>query len=143
MHVVGYTTLVAAAAPFFHPQARLFCACGALPAVSGFCLPCYQRHRHSLRRFGGNRETVLARDHAECRGCGSRRFLQVHHRRPGQHASQHLVTLCAACHATIHRRRSAGSWLPPRLRALWQEWRRGLPEQLPLFDPTNWGWQTR
>ena len=70
------------------------------------------------RRDGGpNRSTipprkrraVLDRDGHRCvaAGCGSARFLEVHHRRPRGHGGtndlDNLVTLCAGCHRATHR----------------------------------------
>ena len=56
------------------------------------------------------RREVLDRDRHRCRapGCGRTRFLEVHHRVPrsrgGTHATENLVTLCAACHRLMHQR---------------------------------------
>jgi hypothetical protein len=36
--------------------------------------------------------------------------LNVHHRQLGDHTQ--LVTLCAGCHARMHRTRVLGRWLP-------------------------------
>jgi 5-methylcytosine-specific restriction endonuclease McrA len=54
------------------------------------------------------RKAVLARDQHRCRapGCGSRKFLEVHHVIPreqgGSHAAANLVTLCSRCHRFLH-----------------------------------------
>ncbi len=54
------------------------------------------------------RRRVLERDGHRCRvaGCGSGRFLSVHHRKPrsagGTNTPGNLVTLCASCHRAIH-----------------------------------------
>jgi 5-methylcytosine-specific restriction endonuclease McrA len=54
------------------------------------------------------RRAVLERDGHRCRvaGCGSTRFLAVHHREPrsagGANTIENLVTLCARCHRAIH-----------------------------------------
>jgi len=54
------------------------------------------------------RREVLERDGHRCRsaGCGSARFLAVHHKTPreagGTNDPENLVTLCAACHRAIH-----------------------------------------
>jgi 5-methylcytosine-specific restriction endonuclease McrA len=52
-------------------------------------------------------QRVLQRDGWRCQACGARVNLEVHHK---QHRSQagddselNLVTLCAACHANVHR----------------------------------------
>ena len=54
------------------------------------------------------RRAVLERDGHRCcvAGCGSSRFLAVHHRSPraagGANTMENLVTLCASCHRAIH-----------------------------------------
>ncbi len=54
------------------------------------------------------RREVLERDGHRCRvaGCGSTRFLAVHHVRPrqagGPNRAENLVTLCGSCHRAIH-----------------------------------------
>ncbi len=54
------------------------------------------------------RRDVLARDGYRCRsaGCGSARFLAVHHRVPrekgGSNRPENLVTLCGSCHRALH-----------------------------------------
>jgi hypothetical protein len=56
------------------------------------------------------RRAVLARDQHRCRapGCGSRKFLEVHHVMPreqgGPHTAANLVTLCSRCHKFLHER---------------------------------------
>ena len=51
------------------------------------------------------RQQVLARDGHRCQapGCGSGRFLEVHHIRPrkagGSNKPDNMITLCAACHS--------------------------------------------
>jgi hypothetical protein len=93
-------------------------------------MSCYRRGRYSLRFFGGNRDSALERDGRACRGCRARHYLNVHHRQPGDHAR--LVTLCAGCHARVHRSRILRCWLPEILVALWREWHPGSAEQLQL-----------
>jgi hypothetical protein len=72
--------------------------------------------------------------------------LNVHHRRPGDHTQ--LVTLCAGCHARVHRTQILGRWLPEILIALWREWHPDSVEQLQLpielsaAPPSRAGWQT-
>jgi uncharacterized protein (DUF983 family) len=113
------------------PQKALFCPCGApLPSIAGLCASCYSRARHSARWFGGNRERALERDHRQCQACGSARVLHMHHRRAGDHGA--LVTLCAACHARIHRTRALRRWMPDFLLTLWREQHVHVPEQLQL-----------
>ena len=116
-------------------QKILFCACGeALPAIAGFCLKCYRARAHSRRYFDGHRDTVLARDGGRCRCCGAGKQdgsrLPVHHRSPGVHREELLVTLCAACHARVHRRLRQRSWLPEPLVELWCEQHPTVPLQL-------------
>lgn len=113
-------------------QPTLFCRCGANPAVAGLCRRCYRRAAHSRRRFGGRREAVLARDHYCCQGCGAANQRTVHHRKPGRHVSAWLITLCPACHATVHRLQTLRHWLPAPLLELWREQHGGAPEQLQL-----------
>lgn len=114
-------------------QRLLFCLCGAaLPATAGLCRPCYRRRQLSRERFGGNRDEVLARDAHQCQGCGAREQVVVHHRHPGAHEAALLVTLCAACHARLHRLRAVRRWIPPRLLPLWEEQHPGVAMQLQL-----------
>ena len=116
-------------------QRILFCVCGeAVPTIAGFCGRCYRAHAHSRRYFDGNREAVLARDCGRCQCCGAGKpdgsQLPVHHRLPGIHREELLVTLCAACHARVHRRLRQRSWLPELLVEFWREQHPGLPLQL-------------
>jgi 5-methylcytosine-specific restriction endonuclease McrA len=96
----------------------------------GFCRRCYDARRHSLLRFAGSREHVLARDGYRCTGCGSDRVL-VHHRRSGIRPV--LATLCVVCHNRVHK-----TWRPRYgrlnrwLQELWREQHRDLAEQLEL-----------
>lgn len=118
-------------------QKILFCACGeAVPAIAGFCGKCYRAHAHSRRYFAGNRDAVLARDGGRCQCCGAGKpdgsRLPVHHRSPGVHREELLVTLCSACHACVHRRVRQRSWLPEALIGFWREQHPDLPLQLQL-----------
>jgi 5-methylcytosine-specific restriction endonuclease McrA len=60
------------------------------------------------------RARVLARDRHRCAtpGCGSARFLEVHHvvprSRGGTNDAANLVTLCSRCHGYVHEREAAG-----------------------------------
>ena len=51
---------------------------------------------------------VLERDRWRCQTCGSVQQLQVHHLKFRSHsggdAEQNLITLCAECHARMHRK---------------------------------------
>jgi hypothetical protein len=91
---------------------------------------CYRRRRYSALFFGGNRDLALEHDGRACRGCRSRHCLNVHHRRPGDHTQ--LVTLCAGCHARVHRTRILRHCLPEILVDLWREWHPDAIEQLRL-----------
>jgi hypothetical protein len=72
--------------------------------------------------------------------------LNVHHRRRGDHTQ--LVTLCAGCHARVHRTRVLRRWVPEILVALWREWHPDAVEQLQLpvelsaAPPSGAGWHT-
>jgi hypothetical protein len=109
-------------------------------------MSCYRRRRYSARFFGGNRDSALERDGRACRGCNARRYLNVRHRHPGEHTQ--LVTLCAGCHARVHRSRILRRWLPEILVVLWREWHPDAVEQLRLpiemsaAPPSGAGWQT-
>jgi hypothetical protein len=114
-------------------QRRLFCRCGQeTPAVAGLCRSCYRAEAHSRSRFDGNRAAVLERDRT-CRACGAgkpARGLHVHHRKPGFHHPDWLITLCAGCHARVHRLAAIRRWLPERLVELWMEQHPGTAVQL-------------
>jgi len=114
-------------------QKPLFCLdCGGLPAVCGLCGSCYRRRRHSRLYFSGCRDQVLQRDGHRCRGCGAGNQRPVHHRRPGVHEMQWLVTICPGCHAVIHKLRTHRRWLPDSLLALWHEQHPAVVLQLQL-----------
>jgi 5-methylcytosine-specific restriction endonuclease McrA len=53
------------------------------------------------------RQQVLRRDGWRCQVCGAKMNLEVHHRQrrsqSGDDSEQNLVTLCAKCHAKVHR----------------------------------------
>ena len=52
------------------------------------------------------RNQVLRRDGWRCQACGTMSNLEVHHKqlrsRYGDDCEQNLITLCSACHATVH-----------------------------------------
>jgi ATP-dependent DNA helicase RecQ len=52
------------------------------------------------------RNQVLHRDGWRCQACGAMSNLEVHHKefrsRSGDDSEQNLITLCSACHATLH-----------------------------------------
>ena len=115
-------------------QRSIFCDCGhGTPSIAGLCRSCYRARAHSRSRFAGNRELVLDRDRT-CRGCGVGKtaHLHVHHRRPGVHDPTWLITLCAACHARVHRLSAIRPWLPESLVEFWIEQHPGTPVQLQL-----------
>ena len=53
------------------------------------------------------RERVLRRDGWRCQTCGTMSNLEIHHQRFRSHAGadseRNLITLCTACHTSIHR----------------------------------------
>jgi len=53
------------------------------------------------------RNQVLRRDGWRCQACGTMSNLEVHHRefrsQSGDDSEQNLITLCSACHTTVHR----------------------------------------
>jgi 5-methylcytosine-specific restriction protein A len=53
------------------------------------------------------RKQVLLRDGWRCQSCGKMTNLEVHHKesrsQSGDDSSQNLITLCTACHDTVHR----------------------------------------
>ena len=53
------------------------------------------------------RQQVLRRDGWRCQSCGALSNLEVHHRalrsQSGDDREQNLITLCTACHASVHR----------------------------------------
>ena len=54
------------------------------------------------------RQLVLHRDGWRCQWCGTMSNLEVHDKefrsRSGDDSEQNLITLCGACHATVHHR---------------------------------------
>jgi 5-methylcytosine-specific restriction endonuclease McrA len=54
------------------------------------------------------RQRMLRRDGWRCQSCGTMSNLEVHHRELRSHSGsdteENLITLCAACHARVHRR---------------------------------------
>lgn len=101
----------------------LFCRrCGGdVPFLSGLCRSCYRAAAHSRQHFGGRREEILERDGRRCRACGSAAWLHVHHRKPGVHEPELLITVCAGCHAQLHRLSALRVWIPELLVVLWEE----------------------
>ena len=118
-------------------QPRLFCSgCAAGPPhLAGLCRRCYAACARSRRRFAGHREAVLARDGHCCRVCGGKDRVAVHHRRPGFHERDLLISVCIHCHARLHRLAVLRRWVPCLLAELWQEIHPGVPVQL------QFGWE--
>ena len=54
------------------------------------------------------RQQILRRDGWRCQSCGTMSNLEVHHwelrSHSGEDSEENLITLCAACHATLHHR---------------------------------------
>jgi NMD protein affecting ribosome stability and mRNA decay len=114
-------------------QRLLFCPCGTnSPAIAGLCRSCYTQAVHSRARFGGQRHFVLIRDGHACRICGAPNQRTVHHRRPGQHAPDLLITVCLACHARIHRLAALRHYVTPELVPFWTEQHPEVAVQLQL-----------
>jgi 5-methylcytosine-specific restriction endonuclease McrA len=65
------------------------------------------RLRLDPERYEQLRNQVLHRDSWRCQSCGTMANLEVHHKqfrsRSGDDSSQNLITLCARCHASVHR----------------------------------------
>ena len=61
-----------------------------------------------LAEYHPLRDKVLKRDGWRCQLCGTSNNLHVHHVKSrsklGDDAMQNLITLCAKCHETLHRR---------------------------------------
>jgi 5-methylcytosine-specific restriction endonuclease McrA len=115
-------------------QRAFFCPCGRpLENRLRLCRVCAWQIPYSARHFGGHRSQVLERDEKCCRACGSRQTLHVHHRRPGIHEPNWLVTLCARCHARVHRLQTLRCWLPASILEFWEEQHPLAPRQL-QFD---------
>jgi 5-methylcytosine-specific restriction endonuclease McrA len=69
--------------------------------------PKHARLRLDPEQYDTLRSQVLRRDGWRCQSCGARSNLEVHHRKfrsqSGDDSEQNLITLCAACHAAVHR----------------------------------------
>ena len=52
----------------------------------------------------------------------------MHHRHP-RHSYNSLITLCAACHARLHRLEGMKRWIPRALVELWVEQHPGVAIQ--------------
>jgi 5-methylcytosine-specific restriction endonuclease McrA len=100
--------------------------------MAGLCRACYQAAARSRQRFAGLRDEILERDGRLCRACGSADRLHVHHRKPGIHERELLITVCAGCHARLHRLGAIRLWIPELLAVLWEEQHPGVAVQLQL-----------
>ena len=110
-------------------QRLLFCLCGDIPAVAGFCRRCYGRLARSRRRFAGSRETVLDRDGRQCQACGGQGMAGRAPPPAGLPRSE----------APDHRLRrlprappppgAVRRWIPEALAPLWAEQHPGVGEQ--------------
>ena len=53
------------------------------------------------------RKKILRRDNWRCQLCGTMANLEVHHKQfrsgSGHDSEENLITLCATCHAEVHR----------------------------------------
>jgi 5-methylcytosine-specific restriction endonuclease McrA len=56
------------------------------------------------------RQQILRRDGWRCQSCGTMSNLEVHHKQfrshSGHDSEENLITLCFACHASIHQSRN-------------------------------------
>jgi hypothetical protein len=109
------------------------CGSDALLA-GGLGRACYDRRRHSLRFFAGQRERVLRRDGGG-QLCLSERNLVVHHRQPPKNRPTRQIPLCRRCHVPVHRRHALPGFYSELLLPLWREQHPDLPVQgrLPFF----------
>jgi 5-methylcytosine-specific restriction endonuclease McrA len=71
------------------------------------------RLRLDSTSYGKLQRQVLQRDGWRCQVCGNMQNLQVHHLKfrsqSGGDEEQNLITLCAECHAQVHRKASCRS----------------------------------
>ena len=69
--------------------------------------PKHARLRLDPDQYDNLRHQVLRRDGWRCQSCGAMSNLEVHHKefrsQSGDDSEQNLITLCSACHATVHR----------------------------------------
>jgi 5-methylcytosine-specific restriction endonuclease McrA len=72
-------------------------------------LPKRGRRRLESEPYRQLRQEILRRDGWQCQYCGQRRDLQIHHiearSQLGDDSEVNLITLCAGCHRSIHRKR--------------------------------------
>jgi hypothetical protein len=102
------------------------------PCGCGKCRKCYFRRWYSRKFYGGFRDFVLERDGNMCVVCGSTEFLIVHHRKYIDDPDR-MISLCASCHAVVHRLKSHRKWLDSVLLDLWIELHPHISVNLQLF----------
>jgi 5-methylcytosine-specific restriction endonuclease McrA len=68
----------------------------------------------AMPQWQAKRRIILNRDKHQCRSCGNKQELHVHHRQyqnnaktgekkmPWDYANRYLITLCATCHRNGH-----------------------------------------
>jgi len=65
------------------------------------------RLRLDATSYGILRQQVLRRDGWRCQSCGTMSNLEVHHQEfrghSGDDSEENLISLCASCHAGLHR----------------------------------------
>jgi 5-methylcytosine-specific restriction endonuclease McrA len=70
-------------------------------------IPKLPRLRRDPISYESLRQEVLRRDGWRCQSCGSMTSLEIHHKQfrshSGHDSEENLITLCAECHAGIHR----------------------------------------
>jgi HNH endonuclease len=68
--------------------------------------PKRKRVRLDPELYDDLRQQVLCRDSWRCQSCGTMSGLEVHHKefrsQFGDDSEQNLITLCTACHASVH-----------------------------------------
>jgi ATP-dependent DNA helicase RecQ len=73
--------------------------------------PKRERLRLDSRQYDTLRNQVLRRDGWRCQSCGTMSNLEVHHKefrsQAGDDSEENLITLCNACHASLHDGRSS------------------------------------
>ena len=69
--------------------------------------PKHARLRLDHEQYDILRNQVLHRDGWRCQSCGTRSNLEIHYSKfrshSGDDSEQNLITLCATCHAGVHR----------------------------------------
>jgi 5-methylcytosine-specific restriction endonuclease McrA len=68
--------------------------------------PTLSRLRLNPVAYESLRQLVLRRDGWRCQSCGTMSNLEVHHKQfrsqSGHDSEENLITLCSACHASVH-----------------------------------------